>query len=103
MPNGRRGSLLKVLVRAGIFARMAGQAAVLANTLFTNNFSSLLSGTQTSPRIRLGVPSFQKIKQPLRNAPVFTANPPDLCVAQVQLTLLCGALGWWAGAGNSRR
>ena len=81
MPNGRRVSLLKVLVRAGIFARMAPWAAVLAKALFHKQFFKLLSGTQTSPRIRLGGRSFQKIKQPLHSPPVFTANPPDLCDA----------------------
>ncbi len=40
MPNVPEVSLLKVLIRAGLFARMAGPAAVLAKTLFTNNFSA---------------------------------------------------------------
>jgi hypothetical protein len=40
MPNVPEVSLLKVLIRAGFFARMAAQAAVLAKTLFTNNFQA---------------------------------------------------------------
>jgi hypothetical protein len=39
MPNVPEVSLLKVLIRAGFLTRMAGPAAVLAKTLFTNNFS----------------------------------------------------------------
>jgi hypothetical protein len=92
MPNVPEVSLLKVLIRAGFFARMAPQAAVLAKTLFTNNFSGCCPEREQSPRIRLGGPSFQKIKQPLRSPPVFTANSVDLCVAQILLTLLCDAL-----------
>jgi hypothetical protein len=92
MPNVPEVSLLKVLIRAGFFARMAPQAAVLAKTLFHKQFFRLLAGTRTSPRIRLGGPSFQKIKQPLRSSLVFTGNSLDLCGAQIFLTLLCNAL-----------
>jgi hypothetical protein len=38
MPNVPEVSLLKVLIRAGFFARMAPQAAVLAKTLFHKQF-----------------------------------------------------------------
>src|SRR5882672_9483182 len=61
--------------------------------------------SRTGPGIRLGGPSFQKIKQPLRNPPVFAANFPQLCVAQFFLTLLCSAVYSIAvrGAGTSRQ
>ena len=75
-------SLLKVLIPAGIFAGMADPTAILAKTLSYKRIFRLLSRTRTSPRIRLGGSSFQKIKQPLRNPPVFVAKLPHLCVAQ---------------------
>jgi hypothetical protein len=39
MPNVPEVSLLKVSIQADLFARMAGPAGVLANTLFTNDIS----------------------------------------------------------------
>jgi hypothetical protein len=39
MPNVPEVSLLKVAIQADLFARMAGPAAVIAKTLFTNDIS----------------------------------------------------------------
>src|SRR6201991_1396259 len=55
-------------------------------------FTRFVWQRERDPGIRLGGPSFQKIKQPLRNALVFAANSPRLCNAQISLTLLCDAV-----------
>jgi hypothetical protein len=60
MPNVPEVSLLKVLIRAGFFARMAPQAAVLAKTLFTNNFSGCCPGTRTKSKNQVRRAKFPK-------------------------------------------
>ena len=61
MPNGRRVSLLKLPDPGNVFARLADQIAILAKVLVTNNFQAACGEREQSFRIRLGVPSFQKI------------------------------------------
>jgi hypothetical protein len=65
--------------------RNARQAAILPKVLLTNRFS-LPAGWRTSPGIRLGGASFQKIKQPLRSLAGLAVNLSELCVAQNSLT-----------------
>jgi hypothetical protein len=78
-------------IQRNISGRIAVQAAILAKRLYANAFLATRP-ERTSLGIRLGARGFQKIKQPLRNPPVFGANPIDLCVAQISLTFLCAAL-----------
>ena len=61
-------------------ARTGRSAAILAKRLYANSFR-MPARNRTSPGIRLGGRSFQKIKQPLRNPPVFGAKSPSICAS----------------------
>src|SRR5665213_2213332 len=91
MPDPRRPFIVRITR-----SRLSFPAAQSLRPLFqlTGCRSTLFGGCpgRANPRIRLGGWSFQKINFPLRNPPVFTAKPIDLCVAQIFLTLLCIAL-----------
>jgi hypothetical protein len=78
-------------IAAGFSRSPADQAAIPAKRLCENAFR-LAIRTRTSPGIRLGAPSFQKLNYPLRNPPGLAASWIYLCVAQRFLTFLCVAL-----------
>src|SRR4051812_10197553 len=54
-------SLFKALGRVTVAARLADQVDILAKILFPNSFQAAC-GSRTSPGIRLGGASFQKVK-----------------------------------------
>jgi hypothetical protein len=95
---------LKPRDSTGFSRRIAVQAAVLAKRLYANAFRRPVRAPDKRG-IRVSGLSFQKINYPLRNAPVLSANPTDLCVAQIYLTFLCAALYRTRvkGAGTSRQ
>jgi hypothetical protein len=72
MPNGGDVSLLEPLDPGDDFRRTAVQAAVLAKRLSVNVFSDACPERGQALGIRLGGRGFQKIKEPLRNVPVFS-------------------------------
>jgi hypothetical protein len=84
-PTAADVSLPEPLDRTDISGRIADQAAILAKRLYANDFSGACPDRGKSGK-RLGCRSFQKVKEPLRNPPVFAAN----CNHQLK-KLLCAA------------
>jgi hypothetical protein len=78
----------------------SGHAAVLAKVLFANSFW-LFAGSRTGPGIRVGLSSFQKVKQPLRKSAGFSVFFLDSCASHKNIAFYC-ALQYFDSAGQSR-
>ena len=101
MPNGWRRFPVQVPTSGAYPAWLAGQSAVLANTLYTNGFR-MLDRSWANLGIRLGGWGFQKLKKSLREAPGFDGNKGYFCASHKLLDCFCALhyIRACQGAGN---